>query len=66
MVDATSGMTLKEKSAFASDGPPDPRFTTVVETETPVPPQIKRIRKLSRKRKVQRKRKLTLKSRKVR
>jgi hypothetical protein len=58
----TTGMTYKEKSAFASDGLPDPRFTDTEETETPVLPEVKRVRKT---RKTQRKRKSTLKRRKV-
>lgn len=57
-----TGMTYKEKSVFASDGLPDPRFSNEEQTETPVPPQIKRVRKT---RKVQRKKKSTLKRSKV-
>jgi hypothetical protein len=56
-------MTYKEKSAFASDGLPDPRFSNEPQTETPVLPEVKRSRKT---RKVQRKRKLALKTGKVR
>ncbi len=62
MGEPTTGMSYKEKSAFASNGLPDPRFSNEEETETPVLPQVKRLRKT---RKVQRKRKSTLKSRKV-
>jgi hypothetical protein len=65
MADATTGMTYKEKSAFASDGLPDPRFSNEEETETPVLPSVKRVRKTIQKRKTQRKRKSTLKGRKV-
>ena len=65
MADATTGMTYKEKSAFASDGLPDPRFSNEEETEIPVLPSVKRVRKTIQKRKTQRKRKSTLKGRKV-
>ena len=62
MADAITGMTYKEKSAFASDGIPDPRFTSTEMTETPVIP-----RKARRKtKKTYRKKKSTLKRRKVR
>lgn len=57
-----TGMTYKEKSAFASHGLPDPRFTNEVQTETPVLPDVKRTQKT---RKVYRKKKSTLKSGKV-
>ncbi len=67
MVDATSSMTLKEKSAFASPGLPDPRFSNEENTETPVLPETKRVKKRAvKRRKTQRKRKSTLKLRKVR
>lgn len=62
MGDATTGMTYKEKSAFASHGLPDPRFSNEEQTETPVLPEAKRVRKT---RKVQRKKKSTLKTGKV-
>lgn len=58
-------MTYKEKSAFASDGLPDPRFSNEVETEVPVLPQVKRLRKTVKTKKVQPKKKSTLKSGKV-
>lgn len=62
MGDATTGMTYKEKSAFASHGLPDPRFSNEEQTETPILPEVKRLRKT---RKIQRKKKSALKSRKV-
>jgi hypothetical protein len=65
MADTTTGMTYKEKSAFASDGLPDPRFSNEEQTETPVLPTVKRVRKTTQKRKVPIKKKSTLKGRKV-
>ena len=62
MTNATTGMTYKEKSAFASDGLPDPRFSNEEQTETPVLPEVKRVRKT---RKIQRKKRSTLKRGKV-
>jgi hypothetical protein len=59
------GMTYKEKSAFASSGLPDPRFSNSEPTEVPIRSTIRRTRSV-KKRKLQRKRKSTLKSRKVR
>lgn len=65
MADNTTGMTYKEKSAFASDSLPDPRFTNEEATETPI--IAKRAKKRSSKtKKIIRKKKSTLKSRKVR
>jgi hypothetical protein len=56
-----TGMTYKEKSAFASDGLPDPRFTNEDIPETQILPK----RGKKQQRKTHRKRKSTLKSRKV-
>jgi hypothetical protein len=61
----TLGMTYKEKSAFASSGLPDPRFSNTEITEVPIVSKIRRTRS-AKKRKPSRRRKSTLKLRKVR
>lgn len=58
-------MTYKEKSAFASNGLPDPRFSNEEPTEVPVLPEVKRVRNLTKKRKLHRRGKSTLKLGKV-
>lgn len=63
MADATTGMTYEEKSAFASDGLPDPRFTN---EDIPALPEVKRVAKTTKKKKTHRKKKSTLKGGKVR
>jgi len=68
----TSSMTLKEKSAFASKGLPDPRVYIDKETEgevlTDVPnnPKLNKVGRKTRKQKRRRNRKSTLNLRKVR
>jgi|688.fasta_scaffold1576281_2 hypothetical protein len=74
MVDATSSMSQKEKSAFASSGLPDPKLYIDKETEGQVLTDTKdnsRLIKAGRKsrrnkRKQRRSKKLTLKFRKIR
>lgn len=61
MDDATTGMTYKEKSAFASDGLPDPRFTNEDIPKSQILPK----RGKKKQRKTYRKKKSTLKTRKV-